>query len=75
MSKSDRSVVLDPEWQRKLDALPDVVAGRQGHQWTEQEDEVLRRYWKTKRQSDVCAMLGLSSNPCRRRARELGVAS
>lgn len=73
MPKSD-GVTLDASWLKALDALPDARVGNPGRKWTEQEDEAIRRYWTRKRQTDIARILGVSINPLRERARELGVA-
>ena len=40
-------------------------------EWTEEEDEILRRYWGKIKQTDIAEIIGTSSNTCRKRWREL----
>lgn len=41
------------------------------HRWTEEEDEVIKHYWKSRNKSQVAAALGLSTNTCLKRYRKL----
>ena len=64
-------VDIDPRILDELEALPDAAGGALRHEWTAGEDAVLLKYWETKRQVDVARVLGLSTNTCRERWRQL----
>jgi hypothetical protein len=66
-------VSIDAGLLAKLDALPDAKPGSRGVQWTPEMDSILKRYWPTKRQTDVAAAIGVHVNTCRRRVEELGI--
>ena len=65
------TVDIDPRLLDELEALPDAAGGALRHEWTAEEDAVLLKYWKSKRQVDVARILGLAANTCRERWRQL----
>lgn len=64
------AVDIDPRMLEELDALPDS-RGVLRHEWTPEQDAVLLKYWTVKRQVDVARVLGMCTNSCRDRYREL----
>ena len=64
-------VDIDPALLESLEALPDRTAGVPKRKWTASEDAVLLRGWGKKRQVDIANLLGISTNTCRDRLREL----
>jgi len=68
-SASVTVVEIDPKLLEVLDSLPDNT--KRGHEWSEQEDAVLRKYWMIKRKDDVARVLGMDCNTCRKRYREI----
>lgn len=57
----EEPVVLSvSELERRLEELPDRLGHTRGRTWTAQEDELLLRYWRTKRQSDVAKLFGVA---------------
>jgi len=64
-------VEISAEMAAKLEALEDAHPGGPKHQWTAEEDAVLLKYWRIKRQVDVAELLGLDDNTCRYRYRDL----
>lgn len=64
-------VNIDPATLERLEALEDAQSGARRHQWTDEEDAILLRYWPVKRKEEVAAILGYGQEMCRRRYREL----
>jgi hypothetical protein len=70
--RSSRPVKLDPTaLHAALAELPDAKLGTKGFPWTPELDQILLEYWPTKRQSDVCRLLGCTANTARVRFRDL----
>jgi len=51
-----KTYTLPPELAEEFDALDDRTRGGTSYKWADEQDEVLRRYWQTKRQCDVVAL-------------------
>jgi hypothetical protein len=56
---------------RAIENLPDTKYGPVGFEWTPELDEMLVKFWKVKRQSELCKIIGCSPNTARNRYREL----
>ena len=63
------TVTLPSELVEQLEALPGGMM--RDHQWTAEEDEVLRLYWPIKRKLSVAKILGMAPETCRKRYLEL----
>lgn len=68
-------IKISPELLAELENIPDSRPGTRGIQWTEEMDEVLRRYWGKKPQADLCRVLGVSKNSARERWKYLSSQS
>lgn len=53
-----------------IDSLPDNVCANR-YQFTKEQDEILLKYWKVKKQCDISEIMGISPNTLRKRYREL----
>jgi hypothetical protein len=62
----DKVIEIDADLLAKFEALPDCHAGAQRKVPTPEQVEILRRYWKVKRQQDVCDLIGARENTCRK---------
>jgi hypothetical protein len=56
---------------RAIESLPDSRQGPAGFEWTPELDEMLVKFWKVKRQSELCKIIGCSPNTARNRYRDL----
>jgi hypothetical protein len=56
---------------RAIESLPDSRQGPSGFEWTPELDEMLVKFWKIKRQSELCKIIGCSPNTARNRYRDL----
>lgn len=63
-------ILISEEMLKQFEALPDVEIGKH-FEWTPEKEALLLKYWKVKRQSDVCKLLGVTENPARKKYREL----
>lgn len=54
-----------------LEALPSSGPGSKAYKFTTEEDAALLKYWPTKCHADVAKVLGMATNTCLRRYREL----
>ena len=72
MSKSEPiEIEIDEEMLAKFEALPEGGIGRNGYNWTAEEDALLLRYWPIKRKMNVARLLGPNETTCRERYRWL----
>lgn len=66
---------------QRIEELPGSVSGQRRYPFTEEQDAVILRYWKTKRKPDLCKILAemgvdknrksLHENTVRKRYQEL----
>jgi hypothetical protein len=63
------TVTLPADLVDQLEALPGGLM--RDHEWTEQEDTILRLYWPIKRKTSVAKILGMAPETCRKRYLEL----
>lgn len=57
---------INEELLKKIESLPDKNPGIRQRNPTEQEKEIIKKYWKVKRQTDLCKVLGVSVSTARR---------
>lgn len=65
------TVEVDADLVKRFEELPPGSDSRVGHQWTDEEDALLLKYWPVKNHQEIARILNVSATTALKRYRKL----